>query len=311
MVAAAPPYVEVDGQAVAPGAWGRLALLSHGHFTVLQVRAGGCRGLTFHLERLDTAHRELYGKPLGGERVRARIRQALAAFLQVTGPPHTCDAPRFPVGGLALDTPQTALPAESSPGTAPVGAAHGCVTAAAVGAAAMDATVRVIATDPAGDGPGEIIVVVGPPADAPPTPRRLMSVHYTRPFPHIKHLGTFGQLEHARLAHRRGFDEALLTWPDGTIAEGARTNIGFLAGETVTWPDAPCLTGVTMALLERTTDSTRAPVRLEDLARYDGAVVTNSRGLAPVAAIDDHQFAGSTFTEELSRRYHAIPHDTI
>ncbi|WP_163547919.1 aminotransferase class IV [Candidatus Frankia nodulisporulans] len=277
MVAAAPPYVEVDGRAVSPGLWGRLALLSHGHFTVMQVRGGGSRGLMLHLRRLDTAHRELYGEPLDGGLVRARIHQALASFLQVTGAAYASRAPTSPR-------------ADAVP---------------------VDATVRVIATDPGGDGPGVLVVVVGPPTDAPPTPRRLMSVLYTRPFPHIKHVGTFGQLEHARAALRRGFDEALLTTSDGTITEGARTNIGFVAGETVTWPDAPCLTGVTMALLEQGAGSTRAPVRLADLSRYDAAVVTNSRGLSPVVAIDDHHFAGSDFTGELARRYHAIPHDSI
>ncbi|CAO5166143.1 Branched-chain amino acid aminotransferase/4-amino-4-deoxychorismate lyase [Frankia sp. AiPs1] len=276
MVAAVQPYVEVDGQAAAPASWGQLALHSHGHFTVMQVRAGGTRGLRLHLDRLDSAHRELYGEPLDGELVRARIRQALPAFSSIAA-----------AGGV--------------PGSA----------ASRSDALAVDATVRVIATDPAGIGPGRLVVAVGPPVEAPTAPLRLMSVPYLRPFPHIKHLGTFGQLEYARLAHRRGFDEALLTGPDGTIAEGARTNLGLLAGETVTWPDAPCLTGVTMALLQQTTGNVCAPVRLADLTRYDAAVVTNSRGLSPVATIDDHSFSGSDFADELVRRYHAIPYDRI
>lgn len=57
-----------------------LAMLDHegwGHFTAMQVRNGCARGFDLHLARLDAAHREIYGKPLDGELVRARIRHAL------------------------------------------------------------------------------------------------------------------------------------------------------------------------------------------------------------------------------------------
>ncbi|MCK9895517.1 aminotransferase class IV [Frankia sp. AgB32] len=252
-------YVEVDGQPAALGAPLPAALLPHGHFTVMQVRAGRVRGLDLHLRRLEDAHRELYDAALPGDLVRARIRQALAAARQ-------------------------------------------------------DATVRVVAAQDldAGPQPARLIVAVGPPSEPPSTAQRLMSVLYTRPFAHIKHLGTFGQAQYRRLARRCGFDEALLTGPDGTIAEGATTNVGFRAGNTTVWPAAPALHGVTMALLERSTSHTRAPVRLADLARFDAAVVTNSRGIAPVAAIDGHQFAGSaSFAADLHRHYEAVPFDVI
>jgi branched-subunit amino acid aminotransferase/4-amino-4-deoxychorismate lyase len=57
-----------------------LALLDHegwGHFTAMQVRNGCTRGLGLHLARLDAAQREIYGKPLDSDLVRARIRHAL------------------------------------------------------------------------------------------------------------------------------------------------------------------------------------------------------------------------------------------
>jgi hypothetical protein len=38
---------------------------------------GRTRGLGLHLARLEAAHREVYGRALGGEEVRARIRHAL------------------------------------------------------------------------------------------------------------------------------------------------------------------------------------------------------------------------------------------
>jgi branched-subunit amino acid aminotransferase/4-amino-4-deoxychorismate lyase len=70
-------YVEVNGHAADDEA---AALLDHegwGHFTAMQVRDGRTRGLGLHLARLEAAHREVYGKPLDGDLVRARIRHAL------------------------------------------------------------------------------------------------------------------------------------------------------------------------------------------------------------------------------------------
>lgn len=249
--------VEIDGCPVPPGDAPALALVPHGHFTVMQVRAGRTRGLDLHLQRLDAANRELYDSPLDGELVRARIRTALAASTR-------------------------------------------------------DATVRVVVAGAADGGPTRLIVAVGAPAEPPAAPQRLMSVPYTRPFAHLKHLGTFGQLQYGRLARRRGFDDALLTGPGGIITEGATTNIGFLAADMIVWPDTPALHGVTMALLERSPGSSRAPVLLTDLGHFEAAFVTNSRGIVAVAAVDDHRFAGSTpLIAELARRYDAVPGDLV
>ena len=56
------------------------SLLEHegwGHFTAMQVRGGRTRGLDLHLARLEAAHRDVYGRALGGQEVRDRIRHAL------------------------------------------------------------------------------------------------------------------------------------------------------------------------------------------------------------------------------------------
>ena len=45
-------------------------------------------------------------------------------------------------------------------------------------------------------------------------------------------VGDFGQAYYGRLAESRGFDDALLTGPDGTISETAMANVGFFE-ETV------------------------------------------------------------------------------
>ena len=129
-----------------------------------------------------------------------------------------------------------------------------------------DASVRVYVFE--SDEEPAIMVTVKEPGDV-TSPQRLQSVRYQRPDPHIKHLAT-GQAFYSRLACRNGFDDALLTAPDGTISESSIANIGFFDGSSVVWPDAPLLHGITMQLLEHQlpefhVSSRRAPMRLQDI----------------------------------------------
>ncbi|MFB7539350.1 aminotransferase class IV [Streptomyces zaomyceticus] len=135
------------------------------------------------------------------------------------------------------------------------------------------------------------VTVAAPAPDGPGAPQRLTTVEYWRPAPHIKHLGGFGQSYHREAAGRAGYDEAVLTSPYGEIAEGAITNIAFWDGTSVVWPSAPCLEGITMALLAPRLGSVRRPVTLADLSGYRAAFVTNSRSIAPVTSIDEVAFA--------------------
>jgi branched-subunit amino acid aminotransferase/4-amino-4-deoxychorismate lyase len=75
--AIAEAYVEIDGQEPSLGALRSLALDHYGHFTAMQVRGGGVRGLDVHLRRLAAQSRELFGEELDTEHVRALVRQAL------------------------------------------------------------------------------------------------------------------------------------------------------------------------------------------------------------------------------------------
>ncbi|MBD0708064.1 MULTISPECIES: aminotransferase class IV [unclassified Streptomyces] len=162
----------------------------------------------------------------------------------------------------------------------------------------QDASVRVYVYEGA-----RTVVTVAPPApDGPGTPQRLTAVDYARPAPHLKHLGGFGQAYHRAAAHRAGFDEALLTLPDGEISEGAVANIGFWDGTSLVWPSAPCLEGITMSLLAGPLGSVRRRITLADLPDYRAALVVNARGIAPVTAIDEIPFA---VDESLMARVHA------
>jgi branched-subunit amino acid aminotransferase/4-amino-4-deoxychorismate lyase len=160
----------------------------------------------------------------------------------------------------------------------------------ALGGQTRDASVRVYVYETP-DGLA-VMVTVRPPGTMAPDVWRLQTVPYQRSLAHIKHLGDFGQGYYQRLAHSNGFDEALLTGPDGIICEGSITNIGFSDGTGVLWPDAPALAGITMQILEwalaqRGVPSRHAPVRVSDLGSFAGAFVTNSHGIAPVGQVDD------------------------
>jgi branched-subunit amino acid aminotransferase/4-amino-4-deoxychorismate lyase len=180
-----------------------------------------------------------------------------------------------------------------------------------------DASVRVIVHRPESAPAPDIMVTVRPPAYLTADPQRLMPVPYQRPVPHIKHIGDVGQAYYGRLAAREGFDDALLTGPGGIIAEGAVTNIGFSDGSMLTWPDAPCLAGITWQLAEPRlagsgVPTRRAPVRLADLASFTAAVVTNSHGVAPVGRIGTVELPGSAaLAKAVGEIYESVPWDAI
>ena len=187
----------------------------------------------------------------------------------------------------------------------------------ALGADTDDASVRVSVFWPDADDTASIMVTVRPSGSLPGSPQALQAVSYQRPVPHIKHAGTFAQTRYRRLAGRAGFDEALLTSPGGVISEGAITNVGFIDGATVIWPDAPALHGITMQLLEHRLPraglpSRRAAVRLADLPSFRGAFVTNSLGAVPVGRVDDLTIPVDTeLMKTVQQVYESVPWDPI
>jgi branched-subunit amino acid aminotransferase/4-amino-4-deoxychorismate lyase len=177
-----------------------------------------------------------------------------------------------------------------------------------------DASVRVMAQRPDPDQLPRITVTVRPPAPAPDAPVSLQSVPYQRALAHIKHLGDFGQAYYAQLAERNGFDEALLTGPDGLICEGAITNIGFFDGAEVVWPAAAALDGVTMLVIRErlALPQLHRPVRLADLGSFASVFVTNSHGIAVVGHINDLVLpVDPDFMKVLTESYDSAPWDPI
>ncbi|MVO84310.1 class IV aminotransferase [Streptomyces sp. p1417] len=264
--------LEVDGLPGTVESLRARALDSFGHFTAMQVRGGGVRGLDLHLRRLDAATRELFGQGLDGAEVRDLVRHAL-----------TGDGGTGATGVIA------------------------------------DASVRVYVHAPGGT--PSLMVTVRPPTELPAAmaarARSLKSVPYVRPVAHVKHLGGFAQAYHGREARRAGYDEALLTGPDGAISEGAITNVAFWDGHEVVWPDGPHLAGITLQLLRaRLADAglpTRlGPVRLRDLPAYRAVLVVNSWGVSPGRRVDDLDFpVDEKLMTAVSEVYEAVPWDAL
>ncbi|TDD36151.1 class IV aminotransferase [Nonomuraea terrae] len=149
---------------------------------------------------------------------------------------------------------------------------------------ARDASVRVYVLE--ADRP-RVIATAGPPHEPLAGPLRLRAVVYQRYLPHVKQARGFQQAHILRMAARDGFDEALLTTEDGLISEGAITNVGGFDGGRLVWPDAPMLTGVTMALLQRMdVPQERRPLKVADLAGFDQVFLCNSWGVTPVGEVD-------------------------
>ncbi|WP_433243400.1 aminotransferase class IV [Streptosporangium sp. CA-135522] len=70
--------IEIDGRTATAEQLLLSPFLTYGHFTAMQVRSGKVRGLDLHLDRLDTATRELFDAGLDRDRIRRHIRHALA-----------------------------------------------------------------------------------------------------------------------------------------------------------------------------------------------------------------------------------------
>jgi len=177
----------------------------------------------------------------------------------------------------------------------------------------QDASVRVYLYDASPE--PRIVVTAKPPAEL-VSPQRLRSVRYQRPDARLKHLRT-EQGRYREEVQREGYDDALLTGDDGVVSETSMTNIGFFHRDSVVWPDAPLLHGVTMQLLEerlpeRGVTFRRERIRVADLATLDGAFLSNARGIAAVGAVDDVELMiDPDRMRLLLDTYAAVPWDPI
>jgi branched-subunit amino acid aminotransferase/4-amino-4-deoxychorismate lyase len=159
------------------------------------------------------------------------------------------------------------------------------------------AVVRVTVFDPTlelghlgTDARPQVLITTRPAAQLPLPALSLQSAVYCRDMPDVKHVGLFGSLQRRRIAQRNGFDDVLFIDADATIAEAATSNIGFIDGDRIVWPQADCLPGVTMRLIcqAQAEHATTVPITLEQLADVDAVFATNAAvGIRSVSAIDN------------------------
>lgn len=180
-----------------------------------------------------------------------------------------------------------------------------------------DASVRVIVRGIAATGATRVIVTVAAAAEPPKHPLRLKSVAYQRELAHLKRPGDFAHAYHLREVERAGYDEALLTGPDGRIAEGGITNVAFFDGRELLWPDGPALSGITMQLVvpqlaKQGIDSRISRVTVAELGRFAGAFAANSRGVVAIGSVDELEIpVADTLMQAVHAAYESVPWDAI
>jgi branched-subunit amino acid aminotransferase/4-amino-4-deoxychorismate lyase len=162
-----------------------------------------------------------------------------------------------------------------------------------------------------------VIVTVRGPKDMPGRPHSMTAQHFQRPLARLKHVGSWAQGRFHELAVAAGFDDALLVDETGRISEGAMTNVLFWRDDAVIWPAAPKLDGITMLIIQRELAAGGIPqadaiVRVGDLEAYDGMILCNARGWAPVGKVDGAPIRlNDAFTDAISAAFDGCPRDQI
>jgi branched-subunit amino acid aminotransferase/4-amino-4-deoxychorismate lyase len=187
---------------------------------------------------------------------------------------------------------------------------------------AQPTVVRVTVYDPAlglgtigADADPHVLVTTRAAAAGEPAPWRLQAVSYQREFPAVKHIGLFGALKRRRAAQREGFDDVLFLNTDGTIAEIATSNIGFIRDGQLIWPCSEYLAGVTMTLIHQALDEpvVTESVTLADLPGVEAAFATNAAtGIRPLASVDGTEWPTEhKAMRELREVYADIPAERL
>lgn len=109
----------------------------------------------------------------------------------------------------------------------------------------------------------------------------------------------------SRLAHRSGFDDALLVADDGTVLEGPTFSVGWCRDGVVYTPslDLGILASVTRKVVMELTEvrEVRAPLPVV-LAADEVFAMSTMKEVTPVVALGDVEFAPGPVTDDLSQR---------
>ena len=171
---------------------------------------------------------------------------------------------------------------------------------------------------PAASVGADVLVMVNAATSVSDAPLRVKSFRYERESPHMKHVGTFPLFQHRRLAQQAGDDDALFVDRNGCVSEGSVWNVGFFDGDSVVWPDARQLEGVSKQVLQagmaqRGVRSRTQSIPLQAVGDYRAAFFTNSsQPVRAIARIDNIQFAiDAEFLATLAACYDSVPDERI
>lgn len=148
----------------------------------------------------------------------------------------------------------------------------------------------------------DVLIKVTDPASPPIAPLSLAVYAHERHLPHVKHVGEVAKTQLLRRANAHGFDDAVFTNTSGLLSEATIWNIAFWDGQSVIWPEANVLPGVTMQILNRQLTArgmhqVTRPIRASDLSgEIAGAVMNSWSPGIPVACIAEQPLAD---TDEL------------
>ena len=169
-------------------------------------------------------------------------------------------------------------------------------------------TARGASNDPA------ILVRTSPACSGPTGPLTLEVVNHQRSWADVKHVGESMKTHALRQAAERGLDDAAFVDEQGRIAEATIWNLAFWDGDSVIWPKADILRGITMQIVERQLEkigvgSRIEEIHLEDIKRISGAALMNSwTPCVPVRSIGSIDVPTSDeFAKKLHAAYQAEP----
>lgn len=170
--------------------------------------------------------------------------------------------------------------------------------------------------DPKAEGAPRVMIGVFDPPSSLAGAVRLQLQTYEREAPHLKHVATFGLLRARRAAKAAGFDDALFMSRDGRVSEGSLWNIGFLSGDTIVWPEAPMLAGVTQTLVSeglRAHGIAQTTRPVADLSHFTAAFLCNSATpAAAIVAIGERTFVSDeALIDRLTQAWLSQPLQTI
>ncbi|MEU8761301.1 aminotransferase class IV family protein [Streptomyces sp. NPDC048659] len=160
----------------------------------------------------------------------------------------------------------------------------------------------------------ELLIRTGPPATGPEGPLSLAVVEHERFLPSVKHVGEPAKTYFLRQAADQGHDDVAFTDRRGRLSEASIWNLAFWDGDTVLWPEAAMLDGITMSVVRRQLDLLGVPQRTRELTPADlpglaGAAVMNSwTPGVPVTRIGTAELPDAPdFLALLHRAYQAEP----